>query len=252
MYVFLMNHIFYSPDGDEGATGNADTKSGDGGAEKETVTQPVKFGNIEVDFSTKEGQDAAIKAYENAVKYGNDKSQELSKVKKEQTKVEPKKVETTKSDDLQNQRFNKIYERGVNTDIENLIKSESERYSKMYGENFKTVEEGFSKDVETIKGFDLEVKEAILEKGNFDVLINKALANSLTAIKPKVDTSGTKKDINSFEGQEKLPPQPDGKGQANIPGEIDVEKELKGDTKFKKAAEMSKRSRAIRSGEGVR
>ena len=250
--------IHYSPDNGAGAgAGNANTND----TEVETLdksagqSEIIKIGDEAFDKNDPEFLEKIISKTQNLQKGLTQKAQELSKLKKvaPTTKVDTTKVTTTEPKiDIQQERINKIYDRGLNDDIDDLIKSESERYKSSFGENFDNVKDLFNKEASGLKKFDLSTKEQILKSGNLDLLFNKVFTNSMMTSKEKGNDTDPKKNINSYKDQEQLPPTPNGKGQSNVPGEISIEKQLKGDTKFKRAKEMSIRSRQIRSGEGIR
>ena len=254
--LFKMN-ILRSPDGGGGAGGDKSNTEGsqeetpEGAGQPEIVIGDEKFDRNDPELISK----LTVKA--NNLQTGlTRKSQELSKLKKEtpkpQVKETPKETKPAKVvDDLATKRINRMYEKSINTEFDTFINEETIRLSGVYGENFDKVKDEFAKEAISLKKFDLSIKEQILEKGNLDVLVHKVLAKSL-AVKGTKGVQDPKADIKSFQEQEKLPPTPQGKGTSNIPGEIDLNVALKGDVKFTKAKELAKRSRAIRTGEGVR
>lgn len=254
--LFKMN-ILRSPDGGAGAGGEEtpNTESSQEETPKGAGQPEIKIGDETFDRNDPELIEKLTTKGNNLQSGLTKKSQELSKLKKTQPKVEVKKEteipKETKKPDLATERINRMYERTINTDVDTFIKSEIDRYSAKFGENFDKIKDDFTKEANEIKGFKLDVKEQILGRKNLDVIVNNVLAKSMMIAKTK-ETPNPKKDINSFKEAEKIPPTPQGQGQANISGEISMEQQLKGDTRFTKAKELAKRSRAIRSGEGVR
>jgi hypothetical protein len=250
-YFDLLNTVYYSPGDDAGTTGDADTgQGGDVGAdEQETVTQSFKIGNLEVDPTTKEGQQKILEAYGNLQKAHTKSTQELSKIKKTQ----PKKTETdNKSNtDKIDERFNYIYEKQINQDLKEMKSNAIEDFKSQYPEDIVKKAEGIlKKDLDSLDKLDVTKKEHLIKSQNLSFLFNKAIAESMK--KSNNTKNDPKKDINNFKPQEDLPPNPGKSDGNNIPGEENPADLYKNDDSFKRAGEMAKKARRLRSGEGVR
>lgn len=250
-YFDYENTFFFSPDEEIGATDNADTDSGQGGTPEKGATQVVKFGNIEVDLSNPESIKKAEDAYRNLQSDYTRKTQELSELRKGQ----PKKPETAQQEPnkpVSDERVNYLYDRQLNSDLENLVKDSEAKLIEKYGEeNYGRAKDEFMSNASKLKSLESSKKANILKTGNLEFLFEKALANSFIR-KPNAPQADPKQDVNNYQKQENLPPNPSAPGQPNVPGEIDLNEALKGDDRFRKAAELSKQARSVRGGQGVR
>ena len=91
----------------------------------------------------------------------------------------------------------------------------------------------------------------MLKRGNLNSLFANSLAEGMRTNKtaPKTDP---KTDIGNFKEQETLPPNVNQPGKSTIAKEVDINKELLGDVKFKKASAMAKKANSIRGGDTIR
>lgn len=202
------------------------------------------FGNLKVDLSTPEGREAAVKAYNNAVKLGQTKSAELAKLTKGS-----KENETNTKKESEDKRLELVYRKTVDSEFDKFVDTQKQTLASKYGDKYNEVKDIFEKNVsKSAKGLNTEQKLELAQKGTLDILFKQTYADFLLNGNKQNKTVKTDPLVNKEE-QESLPNIPK-------PNESDVNKSIIPETPgvdhgFKKTAEQARAARLSRANEGL-